>query len=556
VKPSSLARVLASVALVLVPFGCPVYVDFYDPGQAAGTTTTGAVSGTGGAAGSGTSGTGGAGAGCAPGEVVACYDGPAGTEGHGLCQAGSKTCDADGKAYGPCLGEVMPTPEDCATPTDEDCDGLAPACKGNLIWSERFGDASNQTGVSVATDSMGNVVVIGSFTGTINLGGGALVSAGGVDLFVAKLDGNGNHLWSERFGDAADQHGQAIAIDGMGNVFITGDFAGSVDFGDGVLKSVGGVDLFIAKLDADGNHKWSKRFGDAADQTAGGIAADSVGNVFATGQFTGAIDFGDGLLTSAGGLDLFVAKLDANGNHLWSERFGSAYAYEYSNGLAIDGGDDVLLTGSFGGVIDFGDGPLTSAGGADLFVAKLDASGNHKWSKRFGDGDGQAGKSLSVDGLGNVVLTGSFYGVIDFGGDALPSAGGADIFVAKLDARGNHVWSQSFGDPADQIGESIAVTSAGSVFLTGNYGGQVDFGCGSLPALGIKDIFLVKFDPKGICLWSKRFGDAAAQNSQGLAVDGAGDVFVTGSFSGSVNFGGGALQSTGGSDAFLAKFAP
>jgi hypothetical protein len=137
----------------------------------------------------------------------------------------------------------------------------------------------------------------------------------------------------------------------------------------------------------------------------------------------------------------------------------------------------IVLAGVAYGEVDFGGGPLLSAGQSDIVAAKLDAAGKHLWSKRFGDGDPQHGYSVATDGAGNVVLTGLLYGTVDFGGGPLTSAGGSDIFVAKLDAFGNHVWSKRFGDASTQFGASVAVDSPGNVLLYGT----VDFGGGPVP---------------------------------------------------------------------------
>jgi len=109
----------------------------------------------------------------------------------------------------------------------------------------------------------------------------------------------------------------------------------------------------------------------------------------------------------------------------------------------------VVITGYIWGTVDFGGGPLTSAGGFDIFIAKFDTNGQHLWSQCFGDGSNQDAYGIAIDGSGNVIVTGWFQGTVDFGGGALTSAGLDDIFVAKFDPNGNHVWSQSFGDASD-----------------------------------------------------------------------------------------------------------
>ncbi len=146
----------------------------------------------------------------------------------------------------------------------------------------------------------------GSFSGAVNLGGNTLTSAGPADIFVVKLGPDGSHVWSKSYGDSNAQSGAAIAVDEAGNVLLTGSFSGAVNFGGGTLGAIGS-DAFALKLGPDGAHRWSHRHGDQSAQTGRGIAADSAGNVFVAGSFSGAADFGDITLTSAGNSDAFVA---------------------------------------------------------------------------------------------------------------------------------------------------------------------------------------------------------------------------------------------------------
>jgi hypothetical protein len=469
---------------------------------------------------------------------------------------------------GPYCGDGTCGPREAAATCPADCGTCQPSRadggpSAEPLWSKGFGDAADdEVGWSVAVDGAGNVIVTGTFGGTVDFGGGPLVSAGQNDLFVAKLDAAGNHLWSKRFGDADMQMRAKVAVDGSGNVVLAGGFYGTVDFGGGPLVSAGGSDIFVAELDAAGDHLWSQAFGDAADdQAAWTVVADSAGSVVLAGPFAGTVDFGGGPLVSASGGDLFVTKLDASGNHLWSKLLGDAGStFWHSIGAAADGSDDLVLTGGFTGTVDFGGVPLVSAGGGDIFVAKLDAAGNHLWSERFGDADDQSGAAVAVDGSGNVVLTGYARGTTDFGGAPLTSAGVYDVFVTKLDASGQHLWSQRFGDEHDQWGVGVAIDGAGNVLLTGTARGLVDFGGGALGRRDVSDAFLAKFDPSGSYLWSTRLcggaSSGAQSNGQAVAVDGSNDVLFTGNFKGTVDFGSGPLVSAGGDDVLVGKFGP
>jgi hypothetical protein len=215
-------------------------------------------------------------------------------------------------------------------------------------WAKRFGDASAQDCLGIATDSHGNVFITGYFRGTVNFGGGPLAGAG-TDIYIAKFDPLGNHLWSKRFGDAGIQVARGIAVDmATDRVVITGYFAGSVDFGGGALTSKGSWDIFVAKFDGDGTHVWSKAFGDADSQTGEAVAVQSSGEVAITGTFYGTVNFGLGDLTSAGQGDVYIAYLDRSGKALWNKRFGDA-TYQLAFGMVFDHAGSVILVGAFEG---------------------------------------------------------------------------------------------------------------------------------------------------------------------------------------------------------------
>jgi hypothetical protein len=282
-------------------------------------------------------------------------------------------------------------------------------------------------------------------------------------------------------------------------VLVTGLFNDSVDFGGGPLTSAGTDDIFVAKYDAAGNHEWSRAFGDTDQDWGYGVAADDAGHVFITGLFRGTVDFGGGPLTSAGSGDIFLAKYDAAGNHVWSRRFGNI-GLNWSFGVAVDAAGNAVVTGLFGGTVDFGGGPLTGVL-SETFVAKYDGAGNHVWSRQFSSNDDDRGQSVAVDRAGNVLVTGLFQGTVDFGGGPVTSAGHWDIYVAKLDATGIHVWSRGFGSVSADWGNSVSADDAGNALVTGGFLDTMDAGGGPLTSAGGRDIFVASFEgavPTGV----------------------------------------------------------
>ncbi len=365
---------------------------------------------------------------------------------------------------------------------------------------------------------------------------------------------NGEHLWSQRFGDENYQNSLSVAIDPAGNVVVVGEFQGTVDFGGGKLTSAGNCDIFVAKFNSSGSHLWSQRFGDAAgNQRDPQIAIDATGNVVVAGWFDNTVDFGGGILTSAGGHDIFVAKFAPDGSYFWSKDFGDGYD-QWATGVAIDAAGNVVVPGGFQGTVNFGGGELTSAGDFDIFVVKFTSDGSYLWSKSFGDTLYQRPTNIAIDAARNVVLTGYFDGTVDFGGDSLESKGYSDIFMAKFASDGSHLWSNSFGDKHLQFPEGVAMDHSGNIVLTGGFTGTVDFGGGTLTSAGDFDIFVVKFTSGGFHLWGKRFGGVYHQFGAGIATDAAGNVVVGGYIDGTVDFGGGALTSAGDYDIFVARF--
>ena len=303
-----------------------------------------------------------------------------------------------------------------------------PAETGAPLWVKSFG-ATNPT-TDVATDAEGNV----------------LVASSGVGLL--KLDPGGTPLWSKPFGSL-------VATDANDDVYVAGTLTGTLTVGTSELHTIGGTDVYLVKLDPSGNVLYGVALGGAEDDDALSLAVDASGSALLSGRGLGTV------------------RLDATAHVVWAKPF---YGH-----VALDSDGNALITGELSGAEDFGGGALHSAGGADVFVVKLSAAGEHVFSHRFGDGGAeQRGQAIAVDGSKNVLIGGVFDGELDFGASALSLPSGtcpAEVwcktagFVAKLDANGNALWGVSHGPMRSLSG--ITVDSHERVVVSGAQPGGV-----------------------------------------------------------------------------------
>jgi hypothetical protein len=265
---------------------------------------------------------------------------------------------------------------------------------------------------------------------TVNFGGGGLLSAGATDVFLVKLTSTGGHVWSKKFGDGLDDTGVAVATDASDNVIVTGYFNGTITFGVSPLTSAGSTDVFLAKFTSAGTHAWSRRFGNINPDRGGSLAVAPNGDVVVGGEFQGSVTFGGGALTSVGGMDGFVARYNSSGTYLWSRAFGAA-GDDAVSGLATDANGATIVTGSVSGDADLGGGSLRNAGSFDVVLATFAADGAYLWSELLGGTQSEKGYGVAIDSSGRLVLTGFFTGTATFGGKPLSSAGDTDIFIAR-----------------------------------------------------------------------------------------------------------------------------
>ena len=415
--------------------------------------------------------------------------------------------------------------------------------------------------------------------GTFNL-----TSNGESDIFITKLDAQGNFLWAKQIGGTSIDYPGNIAVDANGNVLVGGSFRGTVDLNPGAGEQTvtePGQEAFLLKLNSDGDFMWAKHWGGNSNSTTNNIhsiAFDSSGNIIIGGSFEGTNDLNPGAgtfnVTPIGSGDAYILKLDASGGFLWAKAFGGdlIYSRDAVTTLAVDGSDNIVASGNFYGTYT----PFDLQGSGSFYI-KLDASGNLIWSKQTSAASGEVNtRSLKLDKQGNAYIVGRFGGTRDFDPgvgvfNLTCSSGYYDIFILKLDASGNFVWAKGFGGSASlggDSGNSIVLDNQGYLYTTGTYVGQGDFDPGDgkfiLPAVGRIDMFILKLDTDGNFVYANSFGatpDGYSGETVGnsLIADASGNIFCTGSFQNTTDFNPGSgvfnLVSNGRDDIFILKLS-
>jgi Beta-propeller repeat len=504
---------------------------------------------------------------CEPNSTASCYSGPPGTEDVGVCHAGMKICLPDGTGYAACEGEMTPSMEVCTTPEDEACDGPNPVECPSLqhVWSKSFGGMGEDIITGIVIEPVtGDIIGTGVFNEKIDFGGGLMGSTGNEDLFLFRLTADGQHKWSKRFGDASSQNGRSIALDSKGNIYVTGEVFGAIDFGiGGPLMSGGGGDAFVAKFDPDGKALWGRLFGDAESQEGLSIAINPAGQVIVAGTFSGFIPLNAMELPSnTNSNDIFVIKLDDAGFDVGAKAYGSPKSDVFT-AMTVDSKGAVLITGSFTDSISFGQaGGVTSAGDSDAFVLKLKPDLSEEWFRTYGDTEFQRGGAITTSPNGDIFVVGDFTGTIMMTDGSVLEAptGMRSIFLISLAQDGALRWSKSTGNGQSFIARQIMTSDPASqaIIVGGFYDSSLDFGGGPLDAIAI-DGFIAKIGWGGKHISSKRFGGPLIDAFFGVATSPTGDVFVGGVHQGPADFGGGVILTPAGPEdlqALLMRLLP
>ncbi len=402
------------------------------------------------------------------------------------------------------------------------------AC-AKTFFTKELGSSSYDYGQAVATDSSGNVYLTGYTSGGID----GNTNAGGYDIFVVKYNAAGIKQWTRQLGTSMDDAGQAIATDTSGNVYVTGYSGSGLDGG----TTTGYRVMFLVKYDTSGTKQWTRVLGSTSMPVNGkGIAIDPSGNIYVAGTAYESLDgntyWGDG--------EIFLVKYNAAGTKQWTRQMGTRDE-DAAMGIALDTSGNIYITGTTKGNLDGN----TNSGDYDIFLAKYNPAGTKQWTKQLGTSSIDIGYGIAVDASDNVYVTGVTFNGLD--GNSF--AGARDIFLVRYSTAGIKQWTRQLGTSYLDEGYGVAVDNAGNIYITGCTDDSLD---GNI-FMGSFDVVLSKYNITGIKQWTRQLGTSSADVGYGIAIDGGGNIYVTGQTDGNLGSHDG-YPGGGSGDVFLAKY--
>lgn len=401
---------------------------------------------------------------------------------------------------------------------------------------------SFQVGRAITTDLLGNVYVTGYFGGTADFDGNIVSSNGFMDIFLAKYNSTGDLQWIQKAGGFSANQPSEIEVDTEGNVYITGYISEWADF-DGVIKT-GDSDVsnfFIAKYNTEGEIQWVKSGVSQKNSSGYKLLIDSSNNIYISGMFSGTIIFDSFSLSTEESKGVFLMKLDKDGDLLWVHQFDGDFTQSYIS-FDTDSEGILYVSGSFKNSIKFdgiaGEIMISTSENSSLFYGKFDPmTSKWLWVKSL-VGDVLEVSGIVVDSEKNIYLTGYFAGTVDFNGVNKLSNGLSDIFLVKYDSSGNLVWSITAGQEYNDYGRGITIDENDNVYITGFFNDVINFKEVTKFSSGNNDIFIAKFSKYGSLRWLNTAGGNTNNVGWGIAIDINGNVYSTGYFTSTANFGG------------------
>ena len=389
-------------------------------------------------------------------------------------------------------------------------------------WNTFMGGSSSDYGNSIAVDGSGNVYLAGTSNAT--WGSPVNAYAGSGDAFAAKLNSSGVLQWNTFLGSSNGDYGESIAIDGSGNVYVAG--RSYITWGSPVNAFAGayGYDAFATKLNSNGVLQWNTFMGSSSIEYCRGIAVDGSGNVYLAGSSNATWGSPVNAFASTSGYDAFAAKLNNSGTRLWNTFMGSS-TDDGGRSIAVDGSGNVYFAGSSDATWGSPVNAFASTYGNDAFAAKLNSSGVIQWNTFIGSSADDQGRSIAVDGSGNIYVAG--YSDATWGSPVNAHVGSDDAFAAKFSNNGVRLWNTFMGGSSTDKGNSIAVDGSGNVYVAGT-SILSSWGSPANAHAGGDDAFAAKLNSSGVLLWNTFMGTGDIDKGHNIAVDGSGNVYVAG----------------------------
>ena len=446
--------------------------------------------------------------------------------------------------------------ENLATPVAPSCAGPCPSRTGFAIGID-LGDDSDFVLRSADVDALGRIALTGTFRGSVDFGGGALVSPD-VSQVLAVYEADGTHAWSIELSDGAEgsgnELGNNVMFDGDGNVVALMDLFAPTDFGEGVLSPAGERDVVLASWSRDGLLRWTQQGSGPGTNTAQEI--DILGSdVWIIGTLSESIDWGGGALVSAGMLDAFVARFDLDGNHQWSRRLGGP-GDDFGFAVAAHPAGDYTIVSMAADGVDLGAGPHSTIGmQTDWYIARFADDGALRWVELVGVGAGAFGYRAEADG--DAVFAQTFLGgmeetTTDYQGTTLTSP---NQVTSRLDPSGNATWifENRIGAMGNLVVRDLEVEPGGELVISSSLTGTLDLGAGPLSEAGGNDVMITRFDASQTALWGMRVGGYFGETVATSDRVSSGALVVVGSFTRVLDIGPEVLEAPA-KDVFVIRF--
>lgn len=381
---------------------------------------------------------------------------------------------------------------------------------GQFLWAVAWGgEIDDDYGYGIDVDQSGNVFITGSFVGTVDFDPGQAVYNMSTsyefadDIFVLKLSTHGSFLWAHSFGSGNQYtNGEAVVVDEVGDVYITGRFRNTVDFDPGPGSFELGLSgdrsiIFVLKLSSEGEFVWAEMLYGPKSTSIRDITLDHQNNLYIIGSQ-------DRLI--ANDQELFIVKFNhENGNIFWTKKIPISEPNQFFGmGIRVDEEGSIYATGTFSGTVEIDSGTETMeiSGVDDIFIIKLDSNANVQWAKSVGGSGYDIGRDLDIDSQGNVYITGYYHGSVDF--DPGPGVFWMstspsfqhDAFILKLDSDGLFLWANRFSSIYSDSGNSLVIDDNDYIYMTGYFSLTVDFnplvGVNTATSNGNVDVFVLK----------------------------------------------------------------